>query len=285
MRDRRAGGPGTSVRMRRAIALALAAVLLCVAATAVAGQSDSPAFRAPGPRADAPRASRERPFATGERLVYAVRVGGVGGTAEMSVSGPVDLRGTDVLVLRSVMKAGVGPITGSGRTESWLDAEHMTALRFVKRERRLLAKHSETVDVFPETRRWTAAAGTSGATPTGDPLDELSFIYFIRTLPLTADTTFEVSRHFDAERNPVGLRILGRETISTGAGEFATVAVEMRVRDPHNYRGEGVIRIHLTDDACRLPVRIESTMPEIGKTVLSLESATRPDGRCVAPRR
>jgi hypothetical protein len=283
MRDRRTDGRGTKVRTRRAIALA--GLLLCVAATTVAGQTDSPALRASAPHGDIPPASRERPFATGERLVYAVRVGGVGGTAEMSVSGPVDLRGTDVLVLRSVMKAGVGPITGSGRTESWLEPERMMVLRFVKRERRMLAKHSETVEVFPETRRWTAADGTSGATPTGDPLDELSFIYFIRTLPLTADTTFEVSRHFDAERNPVGLRILGRETVSTRAGEFATVAIEMRVRDPHNYRGEGVIRIHLTDDACRLPVRIESTMPDIGKTVLTLESATRPGDRCIAPQR
>ena len=48
---------------------------------------------------------------------------------------------------------------------------------------------------------------------TDAPLDELSFIYFIRTLPLTADTTFEVSRHFDATRNPIGLWILGRERV------------------------------------------------------------------------
>jgi hypothetical protein len=99
-------------------------------------------------------------------------------------------------------------------------------------------------------------------------------------LPLTADTTFEVSRHFDADRNPVGLRILGRDTISTKAGVFQTVVVEMRVRDPRNYRGDGVIRVHLTDDDCRLPVRIESTIPDIGKTVLTLESVIRPDGRC-----
>jgi hypothetical protein len=136
--------------------------------------------------------------------------------------------------------------------------------------------------MFPETMRWSAADGSSGATPSGAPLDELSFIYFIRTLPLTADTTFEVNRHFDASRNPVGLRILGRESLSTSAGDFETVIVEMRVKDPRNYRGEGVIRIHLTDDACRLPVRIESTMPDVGKTVLTLESAVRPDGLCGA---
>jgi len=135
--------------------------------------------------------------------------------------------------------------------------------------------------VFPETRRWMAADGTSGTTPSSAPLDELSFIYFIRTLPLTADTTFEVSRHFDADRNPVGLRVLGRKTVSTRAGVFQTVVVEMRVKDPRNYYGEGVIRVHLTDDDCRLPVLIESRVPEVGKTVLTLQSVVRPDGGCM----
>jgi len=50
----------------------------------------------------------------------------------------------------------------------------------------------------------------------------------------------------------------------------------MRVRDPRRYRGEGVIRIHITDDRCRLPVRIQSTMPVVGTTVLTLESHTHP---------
>ena len=250
-------------------------------------QADAAGFP-PAPRVVASRWDGSRlPFGAGERLIYGVRIAGTGaaGRGEMTVSGPVDLRGVEVLVLKSEMKAGVGPFTGIGRTQSWLDVGRMAALRFVKDERRVLARRRESVDVFPETQRWKAADGSSGATPSSAPLDELSVISFIRTLPLTADTSFAVSRHFDAERNPVGLRILARETITTKAGEFATVLVEMRVKDPHTYQGEGIIRINFTDDACRLPVRIESRIPEIGKTVLTLESATRPDGRCITHER
>ena len=265
---------------------ALLAVLLPWAALgSLAAQANSPAFGATGSRTiDARMPASQRPFSVGERLTYGVRVGSMGavGRGEMSVGGPVDIRGVEVLVLRSEMRAGIGFIKGTGLTQSWLDVDRMAALRFVKEERRIFSRHRDSVEVFPETRRWMAADRTSGATPTGAPLDELSFIYFIRTLPLTSDTTFEVSRHFDAERNPVGLRILKRETVSTRAGEFETVAVEMRVKDPRHYRGEGVIRVHLTDDGCRLPVRIESTIPDVGKTVLTLESAVRPDGRCGA---
>ena len=34
----------------------------------------------------------------------------------------------------------------------------------------------------------------------------------------------------------------------------------------------GVIRLDLTDDHCRLPVRIESDMPVVGRTVMMLET-------------
>ena len=278
-------------RVRRVVrvrwAIAMATFLIAAVFDTAAAQLDA-AGSPTAPRMAEPRRDGARlPFGAGERLVYGVRIAGTGaaGRGEMTVSGPVDVRGVDVLVLKSEMKAGVGPFTGVGRTQSWLDVGRMAALRFTKEERRMLARHRERVEVFPETRRWEAADGSSGATPSSASLDELSFIYFIRTLPLTADTNFEVSRHFDAARNPVSLRILAREPIATKAGEFATVLVEMRVKDPRTYQGEGVIRINFTDDACRLPVRIESTLPDVGRTVLTLESATRPDGSCVAHQR
>lgn len=70
------------------------------------------------------------------------------------------------------------------------------------------------------------------------------------------------------------MRVVRREPLATPAGAFRTVLVEMRVRDPRRYRGEGVIRINFTDDAERLPVRIESTMPMVGTAVLLLEMHT-----------
>ena len=40
------------------------------------------------------------------------------------------------------------------------------------------------------------------------------------------------------------------------AGDFQAVEVEMRVRDPNRFGGEGVILIHFTDDARHLPLRL-----------------------------
>ena len=59
----------------------------------------------------------------------------------------------------------------------------------------------------------------------------------------------------------------------------------MRVRDPRRYRGEGVIRIHLSDDAGRVPVRIESRMPVVGTAVMLLRARTvAPPGLAVRER-
>jgi len=47
----------------------------------------------------------------------------------------------------------------------------------------------------------------------------------------------------------------------------------MRVRAPKHFKQDRVIRFNISNDHCRLPVRIESTMPVLGKAVLLMKSA------------
>jgi hypothetical protein len=214
-----------------------------------------------------------RPFYIGERLEYAVRISGVGlkGRGAMWTDGPEMVRGVETYVLHFGFKAKLGPVKVSDMTRSWLDPRAMASLRFVKRERHPFASHDEDVAMFPAEKRWSAADGTSGDALTNAPLDELSFIYFLRTVPLAADSVYQFDRHFDAQRNPTTVKVVRRERLAIRAGTFATVLVEMRVRDPARYRGEGVIRIHFSDDERRLPLRIESVLPAAGTALLTLE--------------
>jgi len=107
---------------------------------------------------------------------------------------------------------------------------------------------------------------------TAEPLDELSFVFFLRTLPLAPGDTYSFDRHYDPARNPVRVRVVGRGPLRVPAGEFRAVEVEMRVRDRTRYGGEGVIRIHFTDDARHLPLRLESQIPVAGRMVLALDA-------------
>jgi hypothetical protein len=215
----------------------------------------------------------ELPFAPGERLTYSARIhAGVSGRGTLWVEGPTDLRGTATWILHSDMEGRVGPLRASNQNASWLDPLRLATLRYTSRERHLLVRRDDAVDVFAREGRWSAAGGASGELETPDPLDELSFLYFLRSLPWTADTAVIVSRHFDAARNPTVLRVVAREEVEVGAGRFRALVVEMRVRDTRRYRGEGVIRVALSDDRCRLILRLESTLPDAGTVTLSLQS-------------
>ena len=214
------------------------------------------------------------PFSIGEKLTYEVRLanGGKVGTATMWVEGPVDVRGTSTYVLRFDSRIRIALLSAVSSSSSWFDPLRGSSLRFLKHERNPLTHNDESVDLYPDQKEWRSAKGDSGQSASSTPLDELSFMYFIRTLPMTPGATYRFDRHFDAARNPTTVSVIRREVIPTPMGELRVILVEMRVRDPRHFKGEGVIRIHLTDDDCRLPARIESTMPVVGTAVLTIAS-------------
>ena len=214
------------------------------------------------------------PFSVGEKLTYEVRVanGGKVGRATMWIEGPVDVRGISTYLLRFDSRIRIALLTAVSRSSSWFDPLRGSSLRFFKHERNPLTRHDESVDLYPDERKWKSAKGETGQSPSSTPLDELSFMYFIRTLPMTVGATYRFDRHFDPARNPIMVSVIRREVIPTPMGELRVILVEMRVRDPRHYKGEGLIRIHLTDDDCRLPARIESTMPVVGTAILTINS-------------
>lgn len=230
----------------------------------------------------APFENAALPFSVGEKLTYEVRVanGGKVGTATMWIEGPVDIRGTSTYLLRFDSRIRIALLTAVSRSSSWFDPLRGSSLRFLKQERNPLTHHNESVDLYPDERKWKSAKGETGQSPSNTPLDELSFMYFIRTLPMTPGATYRFDRHFDAARNPTMVSVIRRETIPTPMGELRVFLVEMRVRDPRHYKGEGVIRIHLTDDDCRLPARVESKMPVVGTAILTIDSE---NSRCKKP--
>jgi Protein of unknown function (DUF3108) len=202
------------------------------------------------------------PFGPGEELVFKVQSSRFGtiGRAMMRVSADT-LRGRDVYLLAFDMAAKVVLFKATDRTRSWVDAADFTTLRYTKRESSPLMKREEDVDVFPEEHRWQTPNGTF-LSETHEPLDELSFLYFIRTLPLDSGAVYSFDRHFDPARNPVVISVMSRDT--------GVIAVEMKVKDPRQSSGVSVIRLSLTDDEYRLPLRLESAMGIGGTMTMTL---------------
>ena len=218
------------------------------------------------------------PFAIGERLEYRVKLSRFPATGRsvMTVEGDT-VRGQTVYRLRFDFSVGFGFIKAMDRTESWIEPSRLVALRFQKREKHPLWTGQEAVELFPDEHRWEGLGGATGETATAVPLDELSFIYFLRTIPFVSDSLYEFDRHYEAARNPITVRMVGRDTIASGVGELPVIELELRVKDPRRYgNGVGLIRIHFTDDARRIPVRIESDIPVAGKAVMTLAAWTCP---------
>jgi uncharacterized protein DUF3108 len=216
------------------------------------------------------------PFGAGERLTFVVSTphGGKIGDAVMSLTGPTDVRGRATLLASFDTRIRVALMNGSNESKSWIDPKDMTSLRFTKHEHRPFSSNDDSVEVFPDRHHWEGAHGASGDLTSDHPLDELSFIYFLRTLSFAPDSTYSFSRHYDTRRSPTTVRIVKQETLTTLAGVFRTVELEMRVKDGTDYKGEGVIHIWLSGDSCHLPVRMESNMPLLGTAVLTLDTVT-----------
>jgi hypothetical protein len=217
------------------------------------------------------------PFAIGERLTFTVRSRvGVVGHAVMSLSGPEDIGGTITMLASFSTQVRVAFLKGSTDSRSWFDPLRMASLRYVEDEHRPFSSSRDSVEIDPATWRWTGLHGDSGATATDQPLDELSFIYFLRTITLEPDSLYSFDRFYDKRRTPSTVRILRRDTLRLATGNVGVVVLEMNVKDKIGRGGPKAIRFWISDDFCRIPVRIESSLPFLGAAVMTLDSAATP---------
>lgn len=207
----------------------------------------------------------ERPFASGETLEYSVSFGPfrVQGTGQLRVEGTSRRAGEDAVLLSFDVEAVIAGQRVSHHARSWLSTARFASLAYEMEEQSPLGKGAT---------RWEWPGHTEPGT-TALPLDELSFIYLLRTLSLPADTTLRLDRHYDPTRNPVQVRVLRREVTALLGVPLQTVLVELRVRDPQRFKGgEGVLRMHFTDDSARIPVRLQIASPLGPELVLELRA-------------
>jgi hypothetical protein len=211
------------------------------------------------------------PFGVGERATYEVHFGKLKvGTGTMEVLGVEEIRGRPSWHTRFRIRGGIPFYRVDDVLESWIDREHFHALRFVQdleeggkvRERRF--------EIFPERQVFREGDGEE-ETSVASPLDDGSFIYFVRTIPLEPGQTYEFDRYFRPDRNPVKVRVIGRETIRVPAGTFRTIVIQPVIKAKGIFSEQGEARIWLSDDAQRIMVQMK-TKTKIGSLNLYLQS-------------
>ena len=114
--------------------------------------------------------------------------------------------------------------------------------------------------------------GVIGELATALPLDDISFIYFVRSLPLEVGQTYTFSRYFKKEGNPVVIEVERRDVREVGAGTFNTIVVRPTIQTDGLFADGGEAELHFTDDENRYLVYMRVGMPVIGSITLHLEN-------------
>ncbi|MBV9772543.1 MAG: DUF3108 domain-containing protein [Gemmatimonadetes bacterium] len=254
---------------RASIRIFLSALAVLAATGAHDARASFQGFQQPDTILQAPAVM---PFGSGERAAYQVKLGGVAvGSGSLQVLGIESVNGNDTYHVRFRLSGGVPLARVDDKYESWIDTDGLFSRRFKQDQKEVRYERHRTYEFFPErkTYRRTDKAET-GTIPTDRPLDDISFLYFARTLPLNVGDTYTLNRYFKEDGNPVVLRVLRRETIRVPAGTFRTIVVRPVIRTKGLFSEGGEAEVYFSDDARKVPVQIRSKVPVVGSLTMHL---------------
>jgi hypothetical protein len=214
---------------------------------------------------------RPKSLTVGERLEYEVKFGPIKvGRASMEVVDIENVRGRPAWHTRFQVTGGTLFFRVNDVLESWIDVETFSSLRF----RQQLSEGSRDrlyeYEIYPE-RAVYVQTGKGERPSVSHPLDDGSFLYFIRTVPLELGATYEFQRYFMPDRNPVQLEVLGRDTVEVPAGRFDALVIRPMIKAKGIFSEDGRAQIWISNDADHLLLQMTSHL-KFGSLSLHLKS-------------
>lgn len=265
--------PGRSTpSARAALAVALALVVLGPSAPARAQNAADTG----SPSSEAVRATPV-PFGVGEDLQYAVAVGGARvGTGAMTISGIDTVQGHPTYHAEFTVDGGFLMFKVHDVMETWFDiAAPFSSRRFIQHIHEVKYKAERYYDFYPEQSLMQKRGGTPDSS-VSDPLDDASFLYFVRTVPLEVGQTYKFRRYFIPDRNPVIVKVLGKERVTVPAGTFEAIVIQPIIKSKGLFSEGGEARMWLTDDDRRIMVQFKAKVPILKTLDLYLTSYRPP---------
>lgn len=202
------------------------------------------------------------PFTVGERLSYDVHFGAIrAGSGSMEVRGIETVRGRRAFHTVFQVRGGVPFYRVNDVIESWFDVNTLASYRFHQDMHEGRRQRERRFEIFPDRRVFVEEVSGSGEEASvANPLDDGSFLYFIRTVPLTVGETYSFNRYFRPDRNPVTIRVLRRERVRVPAGEFNAVVIQPIIKTRGIFSEGGRAEIWLSDDENRMILQLKSRL-------------------------
>jgi hypothetical protein len=263
-----------SRRLGRTAQLLALALALQLALPAVSGAQ---AFAPREGTADSGRSATAHPkvgqTSAGERATYELRLAGLEvGTGSLEVLGEERVRGFNTLHATLQVSGGVLFATVNDRLDSWIDPDRLFSRRFVQDQNELTTRSHREYELSPEEKTYhLVGGGEAGALASTEPLDDLSFLFYARTLPLRVGDVDTIPRYFKPGHDVI-LRVLRKERIQVPAGTFETIVVQPTITNAGGLFGQGgQAELYFSDDAARTLVMLRSKVPVVGALSLHLK--------------
>ncbi len=250
-------------------------LILGAAALAVALVDNGRAQSAPAQEVAASSVRHAKvPFAVGERMEYDVKFGILRvGNAHMEVVGLDNLRGRAAWHTAFYVRGGNFMYRVNDVYESWMDAETLSSLRFVQELEEGGKDTERRFEIYPERSIFvqTSKKPSKEEQSVSQPLDDGSFLYFLRTIPLEVGQTYDFNRYFRPDRNPVRIKVLRKERIKVPAGTFDAIVVQPVIKTKGIFSENGHAEVWLSDDDRHIMLQLKSKL-SFGSLNLYLKS-------------
>jgi hypothetical protein len=241
--------------------------LVLLALGGLLATADSPRIATPA----RPPASVKLPFGVGERLSYQAKVNFLNaGSASMSVEDVEPVRGHTTFHTIFDVSGHVLFFHVNDHYESWFDTTTLVSLHHTQSIDEGSRKDERTYDFYPERKVYVRNGQENPSV--ADPLDEGSFIYFMRTLKLEVGKTYEFNRYYHLDRNPVVIKVVRREHIQVPAGEFDAIVLQPIIKSRGLFSEGGQAEVWFADDSAHTLLRLKSKLP-FGTLYLELKQA------------
>lgn len=210
-------------------------------------------------------------FPVGERMSYSVTWEGIRlGTGSLTVEAIDTLQRREAYRVALEMSGGPPFYRVEDRIVSWIQPDPYASLQFVQKQKEGNYRRDRRIELDVEARTYTRydlkdgqyvanEAETAVPIPEG-ALDEISYLYLARLLPLEVGKRYEFERYFKEDGNPATVEVLRREEIRVPAGRFQTIVLRPEIRTDGLFGEGGEAEAYVSDDDRRILVRLTTSL-------------------------
>lgn len=243
---------------RQALACVLGSLLVALTAAAQGTPTQEAKQPAQQPSDQVRQDGRAHvPFGVGEKLEYDISYGKIHvGNGSMEVLPMDTVRGHETWHTLFKLNGGIPFYRVHDTYEDWIDTRSLASLRYWQNIDEGPYEPKRHYEIFPDRREYVENTDPPRAS-VEHPLDEGSFIYFLRTVPLYVgmDTTF--NDFFKADHSAVRFKVLRREEVDVGAGKFNALVIQPIFESKLFSEGSHA-EVWLSDDSSHIMLQMKS---------------------------